>query len=74
VWDKNFTAQMKDFVRKALAARLWFGATGPPWAPPLPLSMAERQALECGGRLHFVSYYALSLLMLDWFITHAPFA
>jgi hypothetical protein len=36
--------------------------------------MAERQALECGGRLHFVSYYALSLLMLDWFITHAPFA
>jgi hypothetical protein len=26
----------------------------------------EREALECGGRLHLVSRYALSLLMLDW--------
>jgi hypothetical protein len=66
VWDANFAAQMKDFVCKALAARAWFRTHGPPWAPPLPLSTAEREALECGGRLHLVSRYALSLLMLDW--------
>ena len=52
---------MKKLARAALLAREWFAIHGPADAPPLPLSMGDREALK-GGRLpHIVAWYARSL-------------
>jgi hypothetical protein len=66
LFDDACVANLKRLLCAALAARKWFSEHGPPWAPPLPLSSAEREALEHGGRLHLVSHYAGSLRVLDW--------
>jgi hypothetical protein len=46
---------------RALLARQWFAMTGPPGAPPLPLSYNEREALKVGGPTHLVAWFAGSL-------------
>jgi hypothetical protein len=47
----------------ALLAREWFAIHGPADAPPLPVSMGEREDLKCGGpRLNkIIALYARSL-------------
>jgi hypothetical protein len=52
---------LKKNARAALYAREWFKINGPADAPPLPLSMGEREALKGGGVPHILAWYARSL-------------
>jgi hypothetical protein len=52
---------LKKNARAALYAREWFKLNGPADAPPLPLSMGEREALKGGGVPHILAWYARSL-------------
>ena len=59
---------------RVLQARKWFADTGPPDAPPLPVSYGERESLKKGGLPHIVAWYARSLDALDYdFDGHPPF-
>jgi hypothetical protein len=52
---------LKKLARAALLAREWFAIHGPADAPPLPLSMGDREHLKGGGVPHILAWYARSL-------------
>ena len=63
----------KDAKRRALLAREWFAINGPADAPPLPLSLVEREDLKGKGLLlHIVAWYARSLDSREYDIKEHP--
>jgi hypothetical protein len=63
---------LKKRARAALYAREWFKINGPADAPPLPLSMSEREALKRGGVPHILAWYARSLWCRDYDVLEHP--
>ena len=63
---------MKKLARAALLAREWFAIHGPADAPPLPLSMGERESLKGGGLPHIVAWYARSLWCRNYDVEEHP--
>jgi hypothetical protein len=63
---------MKKRARAALLAREWFAIHGPADAPPLPLSMGERESLKGGGLPHIVAWYARSLWCRNYDVEEHP--
>jgi hypothetical protein len=65
---------LKKLACAALLAREWFAIHGPADAPPLPLSMGEREDLKCGGpRLNkIIALYARSLDRRNYDVKEHP--
>jgi hypothetical protein len=66
--------QLRQRVINVLSAREWFRRTAPSWAPPLPIRVAECEALGNGTdhRLALLGFFGISLAFEGWDYTGHP--
>lgn len=73
VWGVDPIAPQKKEAARALLARAQFAASGPPDAPPLPLSDEEIEDCRgAGGLASIVGFYARSLDANEYDFEHHP--